>query len=177
MVPSPNPQVEIVRLTGSEGAGNMCLAGKTADRVLDVRLLKTPRDKRRTDHLGYYFGNLGPIVTDARWRKWREARYLELLDLAMDEVVDADEDKVINACYFCKSGNHRSVIWALVEGWIMKCLGVRAMEIPICWWSQDRVGCQRVNKPCRYCSPDAPELVPIRQLVMKEFLAFVAASS
>ncbi len=98
-----------------------------------------------------------------------------MVDLALERVVDAKEDTVINGLYLCKSGNHRSVLWALVEGWIMILLGAFAREVPICWWAQDRVKCQKKGKNgCKDCWPKAPGLPPIRKQVLAEFTRFLA---
>ena len=102
-------------------------------------------------------------------------RYSELVDFVLQKVVGAKEDVELYGCYFCKSGNHRSVLWALVEGWVMQYLGVKAKERPLCWWAQDRVTCQRPGRRnCRLCTPDAPELDPFRKIVITEFLEYVA---
>ena len=120
--------------------------GQRADRCLDVRCIHTPHAERRTDHLGYFPANVGAAVRSHKLWQWRQDRYSELVDLALERVVDAKEDTVINGLYLCKSGNHRSVLWALVEGWIMILLGAFAREVPICWWAQDRVKCQKKGK-------------------------------
>ena len=150
--------------------------GQRADRCLDVRCIHTPHAQRRTDHLGYFPANVGAAVRSHKLWQWRQDRYSELVDLALDRVVDAKEDTEINGLYLCKSGNHRSVLWALVEGWIMILLGAFAREVPICWWAQDRVKCQGEKDGCRYCGPLAPELKPIRKEVVDEFVAFLATS-
>ena len=149
--------------------------GQRADRCLDVRCIHTPHAQRRTDHLGYFPANVGAAVRSHKLWQWRQDRYSELVDLALDRVVDATEDTEINGLYICKSGNHRSVLWALVEGWIMILLGATAMEVPICWWAQDRVTCQKKDG-CKYCWPKAPGLKPIRKQVLDEFTTFLATS-